>query len=154
VKTISGGELAGPPAGPEAAKFVFSRTPLEELSNELTARYKRNYSRLGSDSEWDGTATASDPASQAKYGAYPGAVDFELVRDQAMASHVLSHMLLGRREPRLRVEFQVFWEHFDLAPGDTVEIDSPLYGGRKFLIESIRRLDKSRAGVRAVEWWG
>jgi hypothetical protein len=154
VKTISGGELAGPSAGSESAKFTFLRTPLDELSNGLTARYRRNYSRLGRDSEWDGTATASDSASQAKYGAYPGAVDFELIRDQAMASHVLSHMLLEGGEPRLTVEFQVFWEYFDLAPGDTIEIDSPLYGGRKFLVEDVTRLGKARARVRAREWWG
>ncbi len=148
VKTVAGGELAG-----EGAKFAFSRTPVEELSNELMARYRRNYSRLGSESEWDGTSSASDSTSQSKYGVYPRAVDFELVRDASMASHVLGHMLIEKKEPRLRVEFPVFWEHFDLEPGDTIEIESPFYGGRKFLIENVRRLDKFRARVRAGEWW-
>jgi hypothetical protein len=34
-----------------------------------------------------------------------------------------------------------------------VEIDNPLYDGRKFFIERIERLDEFRADVRAVEWW-
>jgi hypothetical protein len=51
------------------------------------------------------------------------------------------------------VEFAVFYEHFDLGAGDTIEIDNPLYGGRRFYIESMRRADKFRAVVKAVEWW-
>jgi hypothetical protein len=48
--------------------------------------------------------------------------------------------------------FPVWWEHFDLAVGDTIEIGNPLYDGRKFFIEEIRRLDEFRAQVWAVEW--
>ncbi len=148
IKKISQGELAG-----KFSKFKFSRTPVEKLSNDLTARFRRNYSRLGGDSPWDATASASDAASQTKYGLYPKSLDLELVRDEAMASHVLAHLLLRGKEPRLTVEFPVFWEHFDLEPGDTIEIENPLYNGRKFSIESIRRQDKFRAEIRATEWW-
>jgi hypothetical protein len=71
-----------------------------------------------------------------------------------MADHVLAHLLLERKAPLLMVEFPVFWEHFDLKPGDTIEIENPLFGGRKFFIEEIKRTDPFRAIVRAVEWWG
>jgi hypothetical protein len=148
VRTITNGELAG-----ERSAFKFSRTPVSELSNDLTARYRRNYSRLGGDSEWDATASDSDAASQTKYGPYPKELDFAMIRNSSMASHVLAHLLLRGKAPRLTVEFPVFWEHFDLEPGDTIEIENPLYNGRKFLIENIRRTDKFRAMVRAKEWW-
>jgi hypothetical protein len=34
-----------------------------------------------------------------------------------------------------------------------VEIENPLFGGRRFYIEIISGLDRFRALVRAVEWW-
>jgi hypothetical protein len=148
VRTITSGELAG-----ERSAFKFSRTPVSELSNDLPARFRRNYSRLGGDSAWDATASDSDAASQTKYGLYPEEVDFALIRNSSMASDVLAHLLLRGKAPRLTVEFPVFWEHFSLEPGDTIEIENPLYDGRKFLIESIRRPDKFRAVIRATEWW-
>jgi hypothetical protein len=148
VKKISQGDLAG-----EFSKFKFLKTPVDELSNDLFARFRRNYSRLGSDSEWDATVKQSDSASQAKYGLYPGDLDFDLIRDASMAADVLSHMLVRRKAPRLTVGFSIFYEHFDLEPSDTIEIETPLYDGKKFLIETIRRLDKFRAEVRAAQWW-
>lgn len=51
------------------------------------------------------------------------------------------------------MEFPVFYEHFDLRAGDTVQIENPLYDGRKFYIERIKRLDRFRAEVKAIEWW-
>jgi hypothetical protein len=58
-----------------------------------------------------------------------------------------------RKAALLVAEFTVFYEHFDLGAGDTVEIENPLFGGRRFYIETISRLDRFRALVRAVEWW-
>ncbi|GAB4389055.1 MAG: hypothetical protein Kow0025_12080 [Thermodesulfovibrionales bacterium] len=147
-KTVRREDLAG-----EFAGFTFSRTPWLDIGNDLTARFKRDYSRLGQDSEWLGTARASDAASQAKFGRYPLRVDLEAVRLQAMADDLLVRVLRERKAPLLRVEFPVFWEHFDLRPGDTVEIENPLYGGRRFYIERVRRTDRFRAEVSAVEWW-
>jgi hypothetical protein len=146
VKTISRGELAG-----EFAKFRFGKA--HDISNYLSARFKRDYSGVERASKWLGTAAKSDSESQAKYGLYPMDLEFEAVRSQAMADDILEHMLLERKSPLLTVEFPVFFEHFDLRVGDTIEIDNPLYGGTKFYIEEIRRLDKFRATVRAVEWW-
>jgi hypothetical protein len=148
VKTITKEELAG-----KGAKFRFRKTPWIDIANDLTAKFKKNYSRLGSESEWDSTVKQSDSASQAKYGIYPEELEFEAIRDAVMADDVLSHILLQRKTPLLVVEFPVFWEHFDLKVGDTIQIDNPLYGGKKFYIESIRRFDKFRAEVRAIEWW-
>lgn len=149
VKTISRTELAG-----EHAKFKFSRTPLADLANDITARFRQNYNPAEKGGQWLGVSRVSDAASMAKYGAYPGEFEFRAVRRKDMADHVLAHILLERKAPLLTVEFPVFYEHFDLAAGDTVEIENPLYNGRKFYIESIRRLDKFRVVVKAVEWWG
>jgi hypothetical protein len=146
VKTISREELADP-----GAMFKFNRTPV--IANDLTARYKRNYSRLGTDSEWDGTVRASDSASRLKYGEYPRELEFGFIRGTAMAQDVLDHILLQRKESRLVVSFPVFYEHFDLSVGDTIEIDNPLWDGKKFYIEEVRREDKFRAWVKALEWW-
>jgi len=70
-----------------------------------------------------------------------------------MADNVLAYILRQDKQPYLVVEFPVFYDHFDLTVGDTIELDNPLYDGRKFFIESIRRLDKLRAVATAVEWW-
>jgi hypothetical protein len=149
VKTIDSGDLAG-----EKAKFVFERTEVVALANELSARYKRNYSRVGSESEWDETATASDAASKTKYDTYPMELTFEFIREATTADSVLAHILKQRKAPLLTAKFPVFYEHFDLSVGDTIDIDNPLWDGKKFFIEKIRRKDRFRAEVTAVEWWG
>jgi len=123
LRTITKSELAG-----EGAKFVFSKTPIDGLSNDLTARFKKAYSRLGSESEWDGTAKTSDSASIAKYGSYPKDFWFEAIREQAMADNALAYILKQRKQPYLVVEFPVFYDHFDLTVGDTIELDNPRPG--------------------------
>jgi len=148
LRTITKSELAG-----EGSKFIFSKTPITDIVNDLTARFKKAYSRLGSESDWDGTAKASDSASITKYGSYPKELEFEAIREQAMADNVLAYILKQGKQPYLVVEFPVFYDHFDLTVGDTIEIDNPLYDGKKFFIEEIKREDKFRAIVRAVEWW-
>jgi hypothetical protein len=147
VKTISKEELAG-----EFSKFRFDKA--HNISNDLRASFKRDYSGVGRASRWLGTGARSDSESQAKYGLYPMDLEFQAIRSQAMADDVLELMLLERKQPLLSVEFPVFFEHFDLRVGDTIDIDNPLYDGRKFFIEEIRRVDKFRATVRALEWWG
>jgi len=147
-KTISKSELAG-----QFAKFTFSSTGWRKVVNDLTAKFMRNYSRLGSESEWDGTSRASDSLSISKYGQYPKEIEFEFIRTQAMADNVLAHKLLESKRPFLVVTFPVFWEHFDLSVGDTIEIDNPLYSGKKFYIEEINRKSKSISEIKAIEWW-
>jgi len=149
VKTIGKGDLAG-----QYAKFKFNKTPILDIANDLTANCKRNYSKMGSETDWLLTAKASDSGSQTKYGIYPLDLNFEFIRAQAVADHVLAHMLLEEKNPLLSVEFPVFWEHFDLKPGDTIGIDNPLFDAKKFFIEEIKRKDAFRALVRALEWWG
>ncbi|MBI4823498.1 MAG: hypothetical protein HY805_04620, partial [Nitrospirae bacterium] len=147
LRTITYKELAG-----EGARFVFSKIPIYALANDLSAKFKKAYSKLGSESDWDGTSKITDSTSATKYGSYPKEFEFEFVRTQSMADNVLTHILKQRKMPYLVVSFPVFWEHFDLKVGDTIEIDNPLYDGKKFFIEEIRR-DKAKAEVKAVEWW-
>lgn len=148
LRAITKSELAG-----TKAKFIFNKTDIGDLQNDLTVKFKKAYSRLGSESEWDGTAKTSDSASITKYGTYPKEFEFEAIRLQAMADNVLAHILKQRKQPYLVVTFTVFWDHFDLKVGDTIEVDNPLYDGKKFYIEKISRLDKFRANVKAIEWW-
>jgi hypothetical protein len=109
---------------------------------------------VGSESEWDATASASDAASKTKYGTYPLELEFDLTRESTTADDVLAHILTQRKAPLLIVTFPVLYEHFDLKAGDTVEIDNDLWDGKKFSIEKIRRTDRFRATVTAIEWWG
>ncbi|MCK4911675.1 MAG: hypothetical protein KAR83_08525 [Thermodesulfovibrionales bacterium] len=149
VKAIARGELAG-----EGSMFVFSKTPPGELANRITARYKKNYSADRGQSKWGALATVEDAASQAARGVYSESIEFHAIRDKATAEDVLAHMLLGRRDSLLLVRFPVFWEHFDLEVGDTIEIENDLYDGSLFFIESIERLDRFRARITARQWWG
>lgn len=144
-KIISNTELAG-----HGSMFVFSRTPVIEIANSITALYRRDYA--GSARDYLASVMYEDAASIAKYGGYPLNLEFNAVRDQSTASHVLNHILSERKSPLLTVEFPLFYEHFDLIAGDTIEIDNPLYGGKKFYIESVKRADKFRAVIRAREW--
>lgn len=100
-----------------------------------------------------GASDAGIEAVQMRYHVQPAEFAFEAVRDPAMAEDVLGHIVLSRRSPLLVAEFPVFYGHFGMSPGDTIEIENLLFGGRKFYIEGIRRLDRFRARVRAVEWW-
>jgi hypothetical protein len=147
VKTISHEELAG-----QGAQFVFHRSPWTEVKNSLTARFRQNYAPLQGASEWDGTVKAEDSLSISKYGRLPEELTFWAIRDEAMAREVLAHLLQERSRARLRVEFSVLWEHLDLQVGDTLQIDNPLFGGKRFFVEAIRR-GKGMALVRASEWW-
>jgi len=95
---------------------------------------------------------AEDSLSISKYGRLPEELTFWAIRDEAMAREVLAHLLQERSRARLRVEFSVLWEHLDLQVGDTLQIDNPLFGGKRFFVEAIRR-GKGMALVRASEWW-
>lgn len=148
LRTIKKEELAG-----ESEKFSFGKMPVVDIANDLTARFRRSYLPGDNGSVWLGVSRKSDSASMAKYGTYRKELEFGAIRLQGMADDVLGHILLQRKNPLLSVEFPVFYEHFDLGAGDTIEIDNPLYGGRRFCIESMRRVDKFRAVVKAVEWW-
>jgi len=149
VKTISKSDLAG-----KNAKFTFHKTPIVDIANDLTAKFKKNYGRLSYDeSEWLGTSTASDTTSQSKYGTKPKEFEFWAIRSQTMADHVLSFLLQLLKQPLLKVEFIVFWEHFDLEIGDTFDISNDLYNGKKFYIEKIEYVDKFRMKITAIEWW-
>jgi len=70
-----------------------------------------------------------------------------------MADNVLAYILKQNKQPYLVVEFPVFYDHFDLGVGDTIELDNPLYDGKRFYIESIYRIDKHEVEVIAIEWW-
>jgi len=145
VKTIGSGELAG-----EGSMFVFDRMPLSELANTLVAKHAHSLADKG---QWHGLASMTNSASVAKYGSHARTIELEMVRDKATAESVLAHMLKQRAVPLLRVTFSVFYEHFDLKAGDTIEIDNPLYGSRRFFVERISRTDRFTAEVNAIEWW-
>ncbi len=148
VKTISGGELAKGAGG-----FVFRKRDIQEMMNSIILRFGSAYTVPGTRSPWLQTLSASDPASIAKYGELSRTLDFECVRDTATAQSVLDHILLERKELHITAVFPVFWEHFDLDPGDTVQIDSPLFGGRKLFIEKVERASRAVCLIEALEWW-
>ncbi len=147
-KTISLEELAG-----EAAMFTFSRGSIIRLVNEYTGLYKRNYYPIEGGSAWDGTTVKTDAASVTKFGKYPEEVEFMAVRDSDMVEDVLDLRLKETSGQLMTVEFTVYWEHFDLQVGDTIEIDNPLFDGRKFFIEKVARGGRDKAAITAREWW-
>ena len=142
--TISQSELAG-----DGSHFIFSRTPVGELSNSITARYAWR----DADNSYAGLASSQDAASIALYGRRALEVELWAVQDEAMAAHVLSHMLRERGSQRLTVELGVFFEYFGLEVGDTIEVAGGIYAGRRFFIEELRRVDKYTARIRGREWW-
>ncbi len=151
VRTITKDELAG-----QFGAFVFGKTDWRRTANYIVASYDRQYTTIPgkSQSGWLGTATVQDAASQAMYGIFKKEIKFEAVRTRAMAGSVLSHMLLEAATPLLTVQFDVFWENFDLKTGDTIAIENDFFSGTLFFIEEIKRKDAFRATVKAVGWWG
>lgn len=95
--------------------------------------------------------TETPPASI--YGDYYGEIEFLYIRSQAMADHVLDHILLEGNSQLLGCRYPIFWEHFDLGVGDTFDISNALYNARTFYIESFKKIDKFSAWVKAQEWW-
>lgn len=134
-------------------KFVFHKTNIDGLANDITARYAYIYSHLFYDTWWGGTTAATDATSKSKYGTYEKAFDFLCIRDAAMAQDVLNHILLQRKNPLLKIEFPVFYEHFDLKIGDTVQITNTLWTGKKFFLEVISRMSKGVAMLKGLEWY-
>ena len=149
IKTISKSELAG-----EFVKFTFSKTSRLDIENDFTAKFKRNYGMQQYDeTDWHGTATTSDSASQTKYGAVlPGEYKFPAIRSQAMADHVLAFIKLQKKGALLIVSFPVFWEHFDLKCGDTFDISNDLYNSTIYYIEEIDRADKATLRIAGIQW--
>jgi hypothetical protein len=149
VATITASELAG-----QFSKFKFGKTPITDITNDVSVKFKRDYSKLvASNSDWLLTSKTSDTTSKNKYGTYHKDFEFEYVRDQAIADNILAHILLQRKAPLLITTFQVFWEYFSLNEGDTFDISNLLYNSKKFYIENFRRIDKFRADITAKEWY-
>jgi len=146
VKIISSGDLAG-----ECSMFVFDRSTLGDLANTLVSRYRSDLAQKG---DWLGVAYAVDSESVAKFGVYSKEIELSMIRDTVTAESVLEYMLKRSATQLLRVTFPVFYEHFDLRVGDTIGIENPLYNGRRFYIENISRIDRFRAEIKAIEWWG
>jgi hypothetical protein len=147
VKTIDRTELAG-----ENAQFVFDFTPIDDITNSLAVRFAHDYSALGSESEWLGTASDVEQLSIDKYGRYHQDVDCQFIRTQAMADHVLAFRLLQRKDPLLICTAPVYWEHWDLSLGETFAISHPLYNGYRFFIEQIAS-SGGVATIQAISWW-
>lgn len=145
LRTISSDELAG--AG---AMFRFERVGLEELGNSLSASYARSY--CGGPS-WLGCAGAADAASIARLGLIARTYEFPAIRHAATVQDVLAQQLRERASALLKVEFTVFYEHFDLGVGDTVALQNPIYNGMLFCIERIERIDAFRLRISALQWW-
>ncbi len=150
VRTITKDDLAG-----KFGAFVFGKTDWRKIANYIVASYDRQYTTIPgkSQSGWLGTATAQDAGSQGVYGVFRKDIQFEAVRLSGMAQSVLAHMLIERKNPTLTVQFDIFWENFDLNVGDTIAIQNDTFNGTVFFIEEIRRKDAFRATVKAVEWW-
>ncbi|MCP3680285.1 MAG: hypothetical protein GY782_08570 [Gammaproteobacteria bacterium] len=146
-KTIANTELAG-----EETKFEFSRTSIDDLQNDITANFKRNYTRVRDNSEWAGVAEDTDATSITKYGTYKGVYNFEAIRIQLMADDVVDHIILQRKNTLLITSFPLFYEHFDLELGKTVQITNNLYNNKTLFIEEIMR-NKGIAEIRAIEWY-
>lgn len=148
VKTIDQAELAG-----VEAMFTFDKGNVHQIINIITALYSKNYLPKLYDGDWDGTIEQTDAASVTKYGQYKNTIEFKSIRDDVMMASVLAHVLLERKVPLLTVTFPVFYEHFDLALGNTIDISNGFFNGRKFYIEMFNRLDQFRATVTGREWW-
>lgn len=150
VVTIAKAELAG-----ENAKFVFDKTSVLEIINNLEAVFQKNHGRLKYDeSEWLGSAEDSDSASQTKHGVRPNNKPYKFwaIRLQVMADHVLAFKKLQHKDTLWNVTFSVWWKHFDRKRGDTFDISNDINNGKKFYIEDIVRIGKFKLGIRALEW--
>lgn len=149
--TITKQELAG-----KNAMFIFGKTDWTKISNLIVASYDKQYTKVPgkSQSGWLGTVTAQDATSQGTYGVFKKEIQFEAVRLSAMAQSVLNNILLQQKNPALTVQFDVFWDHFDLQVGQTAAISNDIFNGSLFFIEEIKRKDAFRATVKAVGWWG
>ncbi len=150
VRTIESADLAG-----KGAMFRFSYTSTGHIWNDISLQFCKLYSRLNiADSDWLGSLEVADSASQALYGLMPrNNLQFETIRDTATAQNVLNHILIERKTPHLVVEFETFWENFDLALGQTIAISNELWNGKLFFIQSITRRSAAVATIKAVGWW-
>ena len=151
VRTLTRDDLAG-----KFSAFVFGKTDWRKIANYIVASYDRQYTTIPgkSQSGWLGTATAQDAASQGVYGTFRKDIQFEAIRLSGMAQSVLDHMLLEAKNSLMTVQFDIFWQNFDLNVGDTIAIQNDTFNGAVFFIEQITRKDAFRAMVRAVGWWG
>ncbi len=149
IATITASELTG-----QYSTFKFGKTPITDIANDITAKFKRDYSKLiANNSDWLLTSKTLDTNSKNKYGTHHKDFEFEYVRDQSTADNVLAHILLQRKIPLLIVTLSVFWDYFYLNEGDTFDILNLLYNSKKFYIEKFRRIDKFKAEIIAKEWY-
>lgn len=149
VAVVSAGDLAG-----EGAVFTFGRTELAGVVNRVTSLYSRRYPTQAEPSGgWAGLIEDEDAPSIAAFGPLPREERFIAVRDQAMAAHVIAHMLASRARPLLFVTFEVAHDLLGLEVGQTIALSGSLYDAERFFIEEVERDGSARATVRAVAWW-
>ena len=146
--TVDQGELAG-----QGSMFKFSSPSAARIINYYEANYARNYSRLNDESEWDGNITESNSSSITKYGERRKKLDFKYVRLEDMVSDVLDLYLKQTSSPLREIDFQLYFDRFDIEIGDTIQIDSDLYDGEKYFIETVDRQEKETARFKGRRWW-
>jgi hypothetical protein len=141
-------ELAG-----DNALFKFSATSSAMIINYYEANFARNYTRVTDDSEWDGNTIESDAASIIKYSERREKIDFKYVRLLAMVTDVLELYLKQKSGTLRNIDFEVYFDRFEIEIGDTIEIESDLYDGEKYFIEEVTRTEKEKARIKGLQWW-
>ncbi|MFA6046923.1 MAG: hypothetical protein WC718_18210, partial [Phycisphaerales bacterium] len=150
-RTLTRDDLKGP-----GAQYIFAKTSIRAVFNDLTALYQPNYSGDTSreiSSGYLASTAAHDDASIAKYGTYTQEYSLRWVRLVAMADHVLAHHLLEWKIPLLTVTGVLSWQQGDMAEGETIGITNLIYSGRKWWASGLNRRDKFTVGFSATEWW-
>jgi hypothetical protein len=79
------------------------------------------------------------------------------IREQLTAEDVIDFKLAQLKDVGVLAMFSLFFEHFDLVQGDTIELDSTLFDGEKWFIESFMRdtqgVNKLKFRVKARKWF-
>jgi hypothetical protein len=149
-RTVSSGDLCG-----DGAQFKFSEGSITDVYNDYTGYYGRNYSKLGSETDWTDSVDAAGTAdSIARYGTQHKDVNFELIRTAAMVAHVLAHIVVETQYVPLTVVGRMLWQYFALRIGDTFRISNEIYDGRLFYAEKFARAEEGVVELTGRDWWG
>jgi hypothetical protein len=148
-KTIASTELVG------QSFFEFDETERTEIRNKMITKYGRNYGKFetdAKDSDWLYTYEKSLQPSIDIYGERQQEYEFYAVQDETTAQVITEWQLSARGTPRTLIQFDIFFENFDLAIGDTFDISNGLFNGVKFFVEDIAKTNKSQARVKGRSW--
>jgi hypothetical protein len=136
-------------------KFLFSKTEIEDVKNNIYAHFFRDYSKSGGlGDRYQGVKNVTDTTSITNYGKRFEDLEFSCIGDFTdMASDVLNWLLHEKKGFKKIVKFKTFWDAMIFEGCDYFTVTSNFWSGYKFkALRLIESDDRKTIEIEGLEY--